>query len=163
MSALIFLYHLCPCSHICMIGCITLMHKYLLVRVFLHSHSEMRNPLYNSAPLTAEESMYTTYLYAIKNKLSYQATAQLLDLMRIHLPAPNSYPRSFYALKKHVSGMATLTLKKFCSTCLGEVPKENKHCNRRECKHSALCHYALLPFQEHLEAIYSGVYIYNLF
>ena len=127
----------------------------------IHSCSGMRTPLYNHAPLTAEESMYATYLYAIRNKLSYQATSQLLDLMRIHLPAPNCYPRSFYALKKHISGMATLTLKKFCSTCLDEIPKENKRCNKRECKHSSLCHYAVLPFQEHLEAIYSGMHIFN--
>ena len=85
----------------------------------LHSHSEMNNPLYNSAPLTAEESMYVTYLYAIT-----VATSHLLDLMRIHLPAPNSYPSSFYALKKHISGMSTLTLRKFCSTCLCEVQRE---------------------------------------
>ena len=131
------------------------MHLYLV-----HSGSQMRKPLYSSAPLTTEESMYATYQYALRNKLSYQATSQLLDLIGIHLPSPNSYPRSFYALKKHLSGMATLTLKKFCSTCLEEVPKEHKHCHRRECKHSGLCYYAVLPFQEHLESIFAGTYMY---
>ena len=130
--------------------------------MYLYPHSGMRNPLYDGAQLTEEESLHATYLYAIRNKLSYQATSQLLDLMRIHLPTPNSYPSSFYALKKHISGMATLTLRKFCSTCLDEVPKESKRCNRRECKHANLCHYAVLPFEEHLEAIYSGAYIVNL-
>ena len=132
-----------------------IVHLYLV-----HSGSQMRNPLYSSAPLTTEESMYATYQYAIRNKLSYQATSQLLDLIGIHLPSPNSYPRSFYALKKHLSGMATLTLRKFCSTCLEEVPKEHKHCHKRECKHSSLCYYAVLPFQDHLESIVSGVQAY---
>ena len=118
----------------------------------------MKKPLYNGAPLTTEESMYTTYLYAIRNKLSYQATSQLLDLMRVHFPSPNSYPTSFYALKKHISGMATLTLKKFCSTCLDEVPKEYKHCSKKDCKYSSLCYYAVPPFQEHLESIFAGTH-----
>ena len=120
----------------------------------------MRNPLYSSAPLTTEESMYATYQYAIRNKLSYQATSQLLELIRIHLPSPNCYPRSFYALKKYLSGMATLTL---CSTCLEEVPKEYKHCHKRECKHSSLCYYAVLPFQDNLESIVSGMQVYSFY
>ena len=124
--------------------------------MYIHAGSQ---PLYNGAPLTTEESVYATYQYAIRNKLSYQATAQLLDLIGVHLPSPNSYPSSFYALKRHVSRMTTLALKKFCSTCLAEVPKEHKHCCQRECKvkHSSLCYYAVLPFQEHLESIFAGI------
>ena len=125
---------------------------------YTHPGSKVKKPLYDGAPLTTEESMYTTtYLYAIRNKLSYQATSQLLDLMRIHFPSPNSYPTSFYALKKHISGMATLTLKRFCSTCLDEVPKEYKHCSK-DCKYSSLCYYAVPPFQEHLESIFAGTH-----
>ena len=122
------------------------------------SRFKNEKPLYNSAPLTTEESMYATYLYAIRNKLSYQATSQLLDLMRIRFPSPNSYPTGFYALKKYISGMATLTLKKFCSTCLDEVPKEYKYCSKKDCKYFSLCYYAVLLFQEHLESIFAGTH-----
>lgn len=124
--------------------------------MYIHAGSQ---PLYNGAPLTTEESVYATYQYAIRNKLSYQATSQLLDLIGVHLPSPNSYPSSFYALKKYVSRMTTLALNKFCSTCLAEVPKEHKHCCKSECKHSSLCYYTVLPFQEHLESIFAGIVI----
>ena len=48
--------------------------------------------------------------------------------------------------------MATLTLKKFCSTCFDEVPKEYKHCSKKDCKYSSLCYDAVPPFQEHQES-----------
>jgi len=68
----------------------------------------LKTPLYGGAFVTAEESMLATYMYAIRNKLSYQATSQLLELMKIHLLSPNSFPRSYYKLKKHLSGVASL-------------------------------------------------------
>lgn len=116
----------------------------------------MTTPLYDGALLTTEESMYATYLYAIKNNLSYQATSQLLDLMKIHLPSPNCYPKSFYSLKKHMSGMAKLNVRKFCSACFDEVSSEQKHCTKRQCKLSSLSYYAVLPFEEHLQHMFSG-------
>ena len=118
--------------------------------------SALETPLYDGAPVTTEESMLATYLYAIRNKLSYQATSQLLELMKIHLPSPNSFPRSFYKLKKHLSGMAALNLRKFCSLCLDEIPQGQKKCGKRQCKQSTLSYYAVLPFQDHIEYIFEG-------
>jgi len=123
---------------------------------FFSGSSLLQNPLYDGAPLSTEESMYTTYLYAIKNKLSYQATNQLLDLMRIHFPSPNFYPQSFHTLKKHLAGKTTLKMRQFCSGCLDEIPQKQKHCGKRACKHSGLSFYAILPFEEHLGNIFSG-------
>jgi len=60
-------------------------------------------PLYKDAPLSTEASWYATDQYAVANKLSYQATAQLLELIQIHCPSPNSCPKSLYLLKKHLS------------------------------------------------------------
>ena len=54
--------------------------------------------LYNNAPVTLEESIVSTYLFSIKNKLSYQATSQLTELLRLHLPQPNRYPHSLHLL-----------------------------------------------------------------
>ncbi len=48
-------------------------------------------PLFKNAPLTLEESIFSTYVYSIRNKLSYQATSQLLQLMQLHFPKPNQY------------------------------------------------------------------------
>ena len=56
------------------------------------STASLQSPLYDGAPLSTEESLYSTYLYTINNKLSYQATAQLLNLMRVHFPSPTKLP-----------------------------------------------------------------------
>ena len=108
--------------------------------------------------MTNEESVLATYMYAIRNKLSYQATSQLLELMKIHQPSPNSFPRSFYKLKKHLSGVASLELRRFCSSCLDEILEGRKQCGKRQCKQSTPSYYAVLPFQEHLECIFEGKY-----
>lgn len=101
--------------------------------------------------------MYTTYLYAVKNKLSYQATAQLLDLMRIHLPLPNHYPQSFHVLKKRLSATTSLKVTKFCSICFKEVPQQHKYCTNTHHEASAVAHFALLPFEDHIRDIFSGI------
>ena len=116
--------------------------------------SSIQQPLYTDATISLEESTYTTYHFAIKNKLSYQATSQLLELMRIHLPAPNLYPSSLHALKKHLFVMKNLEITHFCSTCLDEIPLIQKHCN--SCVDSGLSYYALLPFEDHIADLYAG-------
>ena len=131
----------------------------------IHADSALQTPLYDGAPVTTEESMLATYMFAIRNKLSYQATSQLLELIKIHLPSPNSFPKSFYKLKKHLSGMAALKLRKFCSSCLDEIPEGQKECGKRKCKQScklsSLSYYAVLPFQEHIEYIFEGINNYS--
>ena len=124
--------------------------------VFTACASNLLQPLYDGSPLSLEESMYCTYLYAVRNKLSYWATAQLLELVRIHGPAPNSYPRSFYTVKKHLANMDTLNIHQFCSGCLDEIPRRQRCCSKRSCKHHELCYFAVLPFEDHLKEMFSG-------
>ena len=46
-----------------------------------HLDISYQQPLYENAPITLEESIYSTYLFSVKNKLSYNATSQLVQLM----------------------------------------------------------------------------------
>ena len=119
----------------------------------------LQRPLYAGAPLSTEESLLTTYLYAIRNKLSYEAIAQLIKLIELHITSPNSFPRSVYTLKKYLSNMATQKIQKFCSFCFKEVPNDCKQCSRRACKQIALSYYAILPIEDHLKEIFRGNYI----
>ena len=130
-----------------------------MAKTYTGSTAGLQSPLYDGAPLSTEESLYATYLYAINNKLSYQATAQLLDLMRVHFPSPNFYPQSFHTLKKHLGGMTTPKIRHFCSGCLDELHQGQKRCSKRACKHSGLSYYAVLPFEEHLRNLFAGMYI----
>ena len=70
----------------------------------------LQRPLYDNSPISIEASMYSTYLYAIKNKLSYQATTELLALMRIHFPSPNHFPPSFHLLKKYLTATTPIKI-----------------------------------------------------
>ena len=114
-------------------------------------------PLYKDAPLSTEASWYATYRYAVANKLSYQATAQLLELIQIHCPSPNSCPKSLYLLKKHLS-RDHWKVSQYCSLCMDQVPTKQKVCSKRDCKKngSQLCYFAVLPFEEHLKDMFAG-------
>ncbi len=113
-------------------------------------------PLYKDAMITLEESVYSTYLYVAKNKLSYKATEQLLELLRLHLPQPNIFPFSFHALKKHFDSMNNMKVTKFCSTCSKTIDKELTKCPNSVCTSSTPSHFALLPFEDQLAEIFSG-------
>lgn len=102
---------------------------YYVLFIYFADVTLLQQPLYTNAPLSTEASMYTTHLYAIKNKLSYEATAQLLDLLRIHFPSPNFYPSSLHVLRKHLSVMSSLSVTQFCSNCRKEVPQQQKRCS----------------------------------
>ena len=121
-------------------------------------NGNLQQPLFDNAPISVEESIYTTYFYAVKNKLSYEATAQLLELLRIHFPLPNLYPRSSYLLKKHLATMKKPNITHFCSACLSKIPQDQKHCHNISCVDAVISHYALLPFENQLAEIYAGNY-----
>jgi hypothetical protein len=45
---------------------------------------------------------------------------------------------------------------------MNQVPLENKQCSSCADRNSQICYYTLLPFQEHLAEIFSGMYIPNI-
>ena len=102
-----------------------------------------------------------TYLFVIKNNLSYNATTGLLDLIKLHLPSQNFYPSSIHYLRRHIHAasapMPNSLIKQYCSNCLEEVPRTQKSCDKDGCQGSSLSYYAVLPFEEHLKHIFSGM------
>ena len=108
--------------------------------------------------------MYLTYQYAIKAKLSYQMTSHLINLIRVHCPAENTFPSSLHKLKKHFSFKTVPSTKQYCSGCLDEILLPAKRCQKRRCKHCDTCYFCVLPFEEHISEMYSGwlhyIYLY---
>ena len=70
-------------------------------------------PLYNGASLSTETSSWAIMQFAISNKLTYSATSELLELIKLHCPAPNSCVRSLYMLKKQFNQQAESECQKF--------------------------------------------------
>ncbi len=120
-----------------------------------------RQPLFMNSPLTLEESIFSTYIFSVRNKLSYQATTQLLQLMQIHFPKPNEYPPSLHKLDKHFKTMKQLQFTKFCQSCMAKLPQEEKHCKRMACGKTSESNFALLPFENELADICSGKVLGN--
>ena len=84
-------------------------------------YSDDSDPLYNNAPDKLEESIVSTYLFSLKNKLSYQATTQLIELLWLHLPQPNQYPHRLHLLRKHFTTMKNFEITKFFSSCMAKL------------------------------------------
>lgn len=79
--------------------------------------------VFQGCPLSKSASNLLVLKYRIRHNLTLQATSDLLDLLRIHCPAPNTIPSSLH----HFNGQfPTLnyqtTLHYFCSSCLQLVP-----------------------------------------
>ena len=115
-------------------------------------------PLYPGAPLSTRASMLAINQFAVNNRLSYRITAQLLELLKIHLPSPNALPNTLYKLQKIFTGVKC-KVQHFCSVCLQEVPSESNTCPKRTCikRHSQLCYFTVLPFEEHLQQMFTGI------
>lgn len=68
------------------------------------------DPLYSGAPLSQEESWLSVYQFAVHNRLTYHATEQLLDLIKIHCPPSNLCATSLHKLKKQLGQTARTAL-----------------------------------------------------
>ena len=117
-------------------------------------------PLYNGASLSTETSSWAIMQFAISNKLTYSATSELLELIKLHCPAPNSCVRSLYMLKKQFNQQAESECQKFhfCSKCLAELDIKAKCCSQGACKvaWAPIAYYILLPFDKDLQNLYTG-------
>ena len=88
--------------------------------------------LYKEASLSTAASNVLMMKYAVKHQLSWEALADLLQLVKLHCPFPNSVPSTLYYFKKHFKDLEYPTKHHyFCSTCLSEVSEDAKVCRNR--------------------------------
>ena len=115
-----------------------------------------RVPLYPGAPISCKESWTSIHEFQVANRLTDSAIQQLLKLINNHCPSPNSCPQTVYKLKKLFPEECAYS--QYCSVCMELVPPNCKQCTNQQCarKHSKLCFYTILPFDEQLKEIFSG-------
>ena len=87
-------------------------------------------PLYNSASLSAETSSWAIMQFAISNKLTYSAISELLELIKLHYPAPNPCVRSLYMLKKQFNQQSECQKFHYSSKCMAELDIKAKCCSQ---------------------------------
>lgn len=131
--------------------------------IFTHILGLSVHPLYDGAPLSQEASWISMYQFAVSNQLTYHATEQLLDLIKIHCPPSNLCAPSLYKIKKQFRRIGDVLNYMYCSVCMDEVPIHHKQCSKSSCRHkrAKLCFFSLLPFEEHVKDIFSGMYRYS--
>jgi len=84
---------------------------------------ECDTPLYPDSLLTQSSSSLLIKQYSVRHNLTQEALADLLKLLRLHCPTPNSLPISLYSFQKHFHSLQIpLTLHYYCSSCLQHLP-----------------------------------------
>ena len=79
-----------------------------------------------NCPLTLTRSMLLLKKFQMRHHLTQDALADLLQLMRLHFPSPNCFPKSLYLFNQQspvVRDQLEFTF--FCSRCLQEIPDKD--------------------------------------
>ena len=93
-------------------------------------------PLFEGSNLTCASSSILIMKYAMKHNITKDALSDLLDLLRLHCPKPNSCPSTLYYLKKQFKHLDyPVKFHYFCNECFHEVidPQQSTVCGNSHC------------------------------
>ena len=87
-----------------------------LIIILLYNH---HNYLYDGCKLTVSSNSVLVMKFKQRHNPTDEGLADLLQLIRLHCPVPNSCPTSVYYFKKQFSDFKyPTTLHQYCSKCL---------------------------------------------
>lgn len=96
------------------------------------SHHE--NKLYRGAPITTASSSILLMKFIMKHRITQEALTDLLKILQLHCPSPNSLPSTVYYFKKQFRDFQyPISYHYFCSKCFAEVSTESEVCNNSYC------------------------------
>lgn len=83
--------------------------------------------VFEGCPLTTDVSNLLIMKYKMRHNLTRDALADLLKLLQLHLPVPNSLPSSLYHFNKQFASLKdpALTFHYFCSNCMEQLPSKS--------------------------------------
>ena len=124
--------------------------------------------VFNGCPLTPSASNLLILQYSARHNLTQEAVSDLLKLLSIHLPTPNTIPKSLYCFqKKFPSLQYNLKLHYYCSSCLQQVDKKdvvicpNAQCRQSLQNYRALSTFFELPIETQIASLMGRKYIYS--
>ena len=94
-------------------------------------------PLYEGSSLTCASSCILLMKYAMKHNITKDALADLLELVRLHCPKPNTCPPTLYYFNKQFENLKyPVKFHYFCSECFYDVtdPHSRTGCGNPYCK-----------------------------
>lgn len=121
---------------------------------------ELFEPVYLNSTVTVCGAYFSIMHFASKNKLSYTAIDDLLDLLRLFCPEPNAIPSSIYMFKKFFKKFSGgYTKQSYCMDC--KTMFEGKSCTTQNCCNSSgeKGHLIQIPMKKALQAIVSSKWI----
>lgn len=81
-------------------------------------HEDAPLPLYEGSEMSGNDCMVAILTYALTNHLSGSSTCELIGLLEILLPQPNTLPKSAHLFKKYFKDSeAELELFYYCTSC----------------------------------------------
>ena len=84
--------------------------------------TSMAMPLYEGSSLTAASSSVLIMKYTMKHNLTREALGDLLSLLKLHCPSPNTCPSTLYHFKKHFQDLQYKPIMhNFCNNCFQEI------------------------------------------
>ena len=114
-----------------------------------NSSENMFEPLYSDATISLCGAVCAIMHFSTSNKMSYTAISQLLKLLQVLLPAPNSLPTTVYKLKRFFKQYKLhYNIRSHCSECLSQI--DDCHCVVMSRK---TCHFVDVPIDKPLEVI----------
>ena len=122
------------------------------------SHSKrsenMFEPIYSDATISLCGAVCAIIHFSTSNKISYTAISQLLKLLQLLIPAPNSLPTTVYQLKRFFKQYKLqYKIRKHCSECLSQI--DDCQCAVTSRK---TCHFVDAPIEKPLEVIVTSKY-----
>lgn len=106
-------------------------------------------PVYDGSTLTSKSSNLLIKQYSMKHKLSKEALSDLLKLIQLHCPKPNTVPCTVYQFEKQFADLnKSQRLHHFCSFCLQGVLQEDIHCSNPFCEREFISPHAKSYFVE---------------
>ena len=111
-----------------------------------HELEEESERIFSASPIKSTSNLLVLQ-YATHHNLTQVALADLLWLLSIHCPSPNTIPRSVHAFNMQFPSLIQdFSLYYFCSSCVHEVDsKEVLPCPNIHCGFRALSTFIELP------------------
>ena len=121
------------------------------------------NPvLFNGCPLSLSTSTILIKKFQIRHKLSQEALSDMLELMKLHFPVTNHFPRSLHLFNKELPFNSNgLEFVYFCSHCFSEIAESAEsciHCNRLLSDKASISSFIEVPLQSQLITLLQSAY-----
>ena len=123
---------------------------------YMESLLDMFRPLYNGSKISVCGAYFAIMHFANKNKLTFTAIADLLELLNLFCPKPNQIPASCYIFKKFFKQFGgDFEKSTYCMEC--DTIIEGKSCSTDNCTGSSgEGHFVHIHINKFLQAVVSS-------